>query len=292
MSNEIEEEEFDEPLLVTAKDGTANAEECACSNEYLEAIDALANDPWDVSSWIVYLEEVLLSRSGGLVSIADAYKKILSQFPLSAMFWRKLAEHHIKNKEYSLAHAAFASSLDSCRNVDLWRSYLSLVTLTTADPILEISSTTQKLVQHKKLEAEYERAILSIGYCVDSSSIWWDYVQLLRAMPVAENNILEAGKKIAALRSLLQRAVCVPTEGVDALWQEYELFEKTHGGTGTEGTGEAALAEFNKRYLHAKSILRDRKRLTAGIEFDRLACPPAHSVAETQQLELWSQWIR
>lgn len=249
-----------------------------CSAEYLESVDAIAADPWDISSWMLYLEEVEQGGAGGVVTVPMAYRRFLTQFPLSAMFWKKLIELYIKGSEYALARDALDTCLNDCRNVDLWRLHLSLI----------VSSGRE--TTFSGLEAEFERAVASVGYCMTSSPIWLDYVQFLRDTPVPDNNVLEAGKKVAALRSLLQRAVCVPADGMDALWQDYEAFERVHGGG--DGTGEVALAEFNRRHLHAKSVYRERRRLTADIEFDRLACPPAHSAAESRQLELWDQWIR
>lgn len=251
-----------------------------CSAEYLESVDAIAADPWDISSWMLYLEEVEQGRAGGVITVPVAYRRFLAQFPLSAMFWKKLIEHYIKVSEFALAREALNTCLDDCRNVDLWRLHLSLIKSSGKDTTFGC------------LEAEFERAVASVGYCMTSSPIWLDYLQLLRDTPVPDNNVLEAGKKVAALRSLLQRAVCVPADGMDVLWQEYEAFERMHSGGGGDGTGETALVEFNRRYLHAKSVYRERGRLTAEIEFDRLACPPAHSAAESRQLELWDQWIR
>eukprot|EP01034_Spumella_vulgaris_P021620 gene21620-27659_t len=137
----------------------------------------------------------------------------------------------------------------------------------------------------------FERALDNVGASLSAAPIWKEYISFIRNGSVFDNNFVEVSKKLSALRSIFQRAVCMPMDGMDALWSDYEQFEKA-SATGGEDAMMAVLAEFNKRHLHAKSIYKDRKRLTASIEFDRFACPPTHSSAEMHQLEMWNQWIR
>ena len=88
----------------------------------------------------------------------------------------------------------------------------------------------------------------------------------------------------------------------DELWSEFETFEKSCGEVDANSTmyvsavvvyhyidvnlliGFCCFAfayrsslprEFHKRHQHARSIFRDRKRLTTNIVFDRLAVPPS-----------------
>ena len=105
--------------------------------------------------------------------------------------------------------------------------------------------------------------------------------------------MVEAMKKSVALRRLYQRILCTPMEGsppsLDSFWSEYEAFEKL---TGDPATMEALISDFNKNFLHAKSICRERKRLTASLTFDRLSVPPTNSNSELNQLDTWNDWIR
>jgi hypothetical protein len=78
----------------------------------------------------------------------------------------------------------------------------------------------------------------------------------------------------------------------DGLWNEYETLEKSFGDPTTI---DSSLIEVSKRYLHAKSVYRERKRITANIVFDRLATPPPSNLSpnsnEVIQLSLWNNWI-
>lgn len=59
-----------------------------------------------------------------------------------------------------------------------------------------------------------------------------------------------------------------------------------------EQSAELVLPEFQRKYLHAKSVAKERKKLMQHLVFDRLATPPTNSHSELQQLEYWSLWIR
>jgi cleavage stimulation factor subunit 3 len=98
----------------------------------------------------------------------------------------------------------------------------------------------------------------------------------------------DAGKKMRTLRELYQRAVCVAMDQAEEIWNEYEAFEKHADAQ----AAEMVLPDFNRKYLHAKSIMRERKKYMLNIVFDRLATPPTHAPGELQQLECWGQWIR
>jgi cleavage stimulation factor subunit 3 len=297
-----EEEEEDEPLgpNFNAFDNLSNQFESQTqdlsksSPEYYESLEAIELDCWDISSWIVFLEEVEQGRGGGL-SVTQAYSKILVHFPLSSMLWKKVVDYHILDKNYVLADEALSKCLAKCRSVELWQSYILLTKAKTVDSITLISSSTSGLYfsEHAKLVSAFERAVDSVGSSLGAAVLWQDYISFIRNGCVFDNNFIEVGKKLSALRSIFQRAVCVPMDNMEVIWNEYEVFEKASAsGTGGEDAMIAVLSEFSKKHLHAKSIYRDRKRLTAFIEFDRFACPPTHSSAEMQQLEMWNSWIK
>jgi cleavage stimulation factor subunit 3 len=121
---------------------------------------------------------------------------------------------------------------------------------------------------------------------VGAFPIWKSYIDFVRNWP--EMGMLDSGKKLRTLRELYQRAVCVAMDQAEEIWTDYEAFEKHNG----EQTAEMILPDFNRKYLHAKSIMRERKKYMLNIVFDRLATPPANAPGELQQLEYWGQWIR
>jgi hypothetical protein len=93
LLEEAEENEVDEPLPMELGDAATEQAKAAppCSAECSEALFAIGTDCWDISSWMIFLEEVQMGR-GGDVSLIEAYRRILEQFPRSAKFWKNLAE--------------------------------------------------------------------------------------------------------------------------------------------------------------------------------------------------------
>jgi cleavage stimulation factor subunit 3 len=300
-----DDDEYDEPLVANNVDElpeqsnqTLKTQDIFTANlgspEYFESLEAIELDCWDISSWIIFLEEIEQGR-GGQINVNQAYTKILAQFPLSAMLWKKFIDYHILENNYILADEALSNCLLKCRNVELWQSYLLLTKIHSVNSVKLTSSSTSAFyfTEHAKLVGTFERALDCVGSSLSAAVIWQDYIYFIRNGIVFDNNFIEVGKKLSALRSVFQRAVCVPMDNMEAVWNEYEVFEKTSAsGTGGEDAMSAVLLEFSKKHLHAKSIYRDRKRLTAFIEFDRFACPPTHSSAEMQQLEMWNCWIK
>eukprot|EP01038_Epipyxis_sp_PR26KG_P006635 gene6635-9109_t len=252
------------------------------SVEYSDSLTAIAADSWDISSWIIYLEEVQAGK-GGTTTITEAYNRILERFPRASQFWIKYIEYYINKRDFKEAEELFNRCLSKCRNVDLWKLYLSMIKSN-----IQLSGNDNQLINEhrKKYELAFEKAIDSIGMFFESFPIWREYLDYVKGWN--DSILIETGKKMTMLRKIYQRAVCMPMDQVDEIWNEYELFEKENG----EKFAEVVLPEFNKKFLHAKSILRERRKLTKVIVFDRVATPPMNSNSELQQLDAWNLWLR
>lgn len=290
ISTVEDEEEYDEPLPAPVEEPAAVADVVAkktaataavpaaiCSTECSEALAALSLDNWDVSSWMVLLEEVEQGR-GGSMSVIDAYNKILKQFPRAARFWKRLAEHLLKKKDSDSLETLFDEAAERCRSVELWLLYLQFIRSTLVDASLNQSE--EYFANRRTTELAYERAIDNVGRAIDSYPIWRKYLDTVRSWT-------DAGK-VAAMRKIYQRAVCVPMDNMEEIWNEYEAFEKQY----SDAMAEQVLSEFQKKHLHAKSIYRDRKKLADPIIFDRLATPPLNNSAEIRQLHVWNSWLK
>ena len=99
---------------------------------------------------------------------------------------------------------------------------------------------------------------------------------------------MDAGIKLKMLRGVYQRVLCLPVDDLDDFWQEYELLETGAG----EHLAAALLPDLRAGYQHAKVVNRDRNRLGAKINLDRIATPPSNSLMELQQLSLWNKLIK
>lgn len=288
MTAEEEQEEIDEPIEVsipTSSEATVSLLTQICSVEYTEAITAISADRWDISSWIIFYEEVQHGRSGE-TTIVDAYERIIAQFPRSARFWKNLAQHYVDNNELERAEETYRRSLYKCRNIDLWRSYLSHCTREFMEALRLAGSPEAYAASRAKCEKAFEESVENVGLALGAYPIWKAYLDFVKIWP--ETGMIESGKKLHMLRSVYQQAVVVAMDQADEIWAEYEAFEKQNN----EQASEAILAEFSRKYLHAKSIMKERKKLMANIVFDRLATPPTGSNSELHQLESWSHWIR
>ena len=288
MATEEEQDEVDEPILdiKAPTDISAITDAHKCSEECHEAMSAISADCWDISSWIIFYEEVQQGR-GGDVTIEEVYERIITQFPRSARFWKNLAEYYIQNNEYEKAEETFKKSLTQCRNVDLWKSYLNFHTSNFQNSLRIGIQSDQYQIKQNECDALYKEAIHNIGLSLNSYPIWREYINFVKNWP--ENGLVESGKKLRTLRELYQQAICIAMDQSDEIWTEYEIFEKTTMG---EQAAENILPDFNRKYLHARSIMRERKKLMSNIVFDRLATPPTGALIEMQQLEHWGHWIR
>lgn len=301
-----DEEEYDEPLAVDQQklttssssefanpSNTAAESEAADdlarvlgSTEYIDAVDAIANDAWDIASWMVYLEEVEGGRAISGVTVPEAYGKILAQFPRSAVIWKRYIEYCMKDSECSKQkiEELFNACLYQCRSVELWKFYLKFVEKNTVG--MTSPNTTAFLVESKKYQIALEKAIEQVGFHLDATFIWQEYIKSVRSC-VDLDSTLDALRRVTIIRKTYQRAVCIPLLKMDEIWNEYENFENVNAATG----GDLELTEYNKRHLHARTVLKERKGFSSLVEFDKLACPPPHSVSDANQLDAWNSWI-
>lgn len=341
-----------------------------CSTEFTEAMSAVTTDCWDISSWLICLEEAEQGRSG-TNTVIDIYEQIVQRFPRSAKFWKNLIEYHLSNNCMELAEEVMMKSVTVCRSVELWVMYLNYVVglyndiinnkvsattnasttsiasnakttantttnipssnsssiksitecLNIASELLKMTPTTVTttstntvslaagvvnntqesiILIRRRCETVFEEACNNVGYSIHAYSIWRLYINFIKSWQ--EVGMIESGKKLHTLRSTYQRAICVCMEQSDEIWNEYETFEKQqksnnniHSNNKNSNSDQALenyLHDFNRKFLHAKSITRERKRLMHGILFDRLASPSTTSNYELQQLDLWNAWIK
>ena len=297
LMEDEDQEETDEPLpegkneddsgsgVSRRRSGSSRHEVAACSTEFSEALLAISTDHWDISSWLILIEEVEQGR-GGTMTIPEAYNKILDRFPRAAKFWKNLADHYFRDGKNDLALDVYKKSTANCRNVSLWTDFLRLRTAAVEEALKTGVQSVEYATARSLCDEAFVDAIENVGSGVDALPLWRLWIGYLKGWP--ETGVLDSAKKLAALREAYQRAVCVAMEHVEEMWSEYEDFERVNGD---QSSVDMFLTEFNRRHLHAKTVLRERRRLTANIIFDRLATPASNSSQELQQLELWNNWI-
>ncbi|KAK5162552.1 hypothetical protein LTR04_003432 [Oleoguttula sp. CCFEE 6159] len=269
--------------------------------------DRIAEDPrGDMDAWRSLISE---HRKRSKWDEARAvYERFFKVFPSAAEMWVDYANMELELNEFFNVEQVFAKSLMSLPNVQLWSLYLdyvrrrnNLVTDTTGNARQTVSQA-------------YDFVIQNVGIDKDSGQVWQDYVHFIRTGPGNPGGSHWQDKqKMDLLRSAYQRAICVPTQAINALWKEYDSFEMgldrlTVGNrhrccypetseTDYRDQGRRLLQERSPAYVTARSshialqnITRELKRTTLP------TLPPALGVdgdlEYMKQVDLWKKWIQ
>ena len=94
-------------------------------------------------------------------------------------------------------------------------------------------------------------------------------------------------QKMDQTRKIYQRAVCMPLENLETLWQSYNQFENDLNKT----TARKFVAEKSPAYMQARSALRQMRTIMGGLDRNKIPRPPTWSPAERQELDKWKAWI-
>jgi cleavage stimulation factor subunit 3 len=81
-------------------------------------------------------------------------------------------------------------------------------------------------------------------------------------------------------RNIYQRAVCIPLENIETLWQSYNAFENDLNRT----IARKFVAEKSPAYMQARSALRQMRNIIEGIDRNRIPRPPTWSPAERHEV--------
>lgn len=126
----------------------------------------------------------------------------------------------IRNDELYRLEQIFGKALLKVPNVELWSIYLDYIKRRNVLTASDSDKPRQIITQ------AYEFALQNIGMDKDSANIWQDYIQIVRSMPGNHTGTgWQDTQKMDLLRNAYQKAICVPTQAVNALWKEYDTFE-------------------------------------------------------------------
>jgi len=126
----------------------------------------------------------------------------------------------LDQNEFFRVEQIFGKSLLATPSVQLWSTYLNYVrrrNVLTSDS----SGSARQTVNQT-----YDFVLQTVGIDKDSGPLWQDYVQFIRSGPgtIGGSNWQDQ-QKMDSLRKAYQRAICIPTQAVNALWKEYDAFE-------------------------------------------------------------------
>lgn len=126
----------------------------------------------------------------------------------------------LDQNEFFRVEQIFGKSLIATPSVQLWSTYLNYVrrrNVLTSDS----SGSARQTVNQT-----YEFVLQTVGIDKDSGPLWQDYIQFIRSGPgTIGGSGWQDQQKMDSLRKAYQRAICIPTQAVNALWKEYDAFE-------------------------------------------------------------------
>ena len=136
--------------------------------------------------------------------------------------------------------------------------------------------------------AAYDKALEIAGFVSNCHELWSSYisnVNMYIRVGSETNNPQEDQKLKIRLRSIFQRAIGTPSQNLEELWREYEVFEQRQ----SEALAQALLAEHLPRLQHAKQVFLERKQYMIDLKTTRLSVPPENNEIEKGLLHRWKK---
>lgn len=173
-----------------------------------------------------------------LAKIAATYDMCLEYYPDSAAVQIAYLRHYLSPELFSTAVAKFNQFLKTnAQSVELWRYYW--------DCFRKNPRKDPDIV--KQIHHTYEIALNKVGWDKDSGEIWKGHIQFLK-----ERSDWDENTRRDALRKVYHRAVQIPIDNVESLWQELEAFENGINRT----IAKKHMSDLSPAHTQARSILR------------------------------------
>ncbi|KAF9460965.1 hypothetical protein BDZ94DRAFT_1238063 [Collybia nuda] len=179
-------------------------------------------------------------NTGEIEKIRAAFDALLQQYPNTSSAQIAYITHFLNDSStFTEAEDLFKKFLRTSPCVDLWKFYLIYVRRVNAGPATR--DTVRK---------SYEFALNHVGQDKESGEIWRDYIQFIRAGETTTT--WEEQQKMDALRKVYHRAVQIPLDNVEGLWQELETFETNLNKI----TAKKFMADLSPAHMQARTTLR------------------------------------
>jgi cleavage stimulation factor subunit 3 len=234
---------------------------------------ALTTDPWDGDAWLALVDE---AHRRPMKEAQAVYERALHQFPTSARIWKLYLEHLIREERFPDAEKRFSYALPRCYSVELCQLYLHYLHAVKKVPISVLIDA-------------YEYVTTMLSYELTCSSLWNDYITLLKTVPI--RNAHDEAQRNRLLRSVFQRAVTLPINNLDTLWRQFEQFEAS-ASRGGSGNASAATQPFHAAYIRARTEARARRARRERLHLSALAVPPRRGKKIMEQAKLWAKYMR
>ncbi|KAK6537968.1 mRNA 3'-end-processing protein rna14, variant 2 [Orbilia ellipsospora] len=249
--------------------------------------DRIAQDSrGDLEAWTQLINEH--QKKGKLDDARAVYERFLVMFPSAAEQWIAYIQMELDANNLSQAERLFQRCLPGVLNVELWSLYLDYIRRRN-NLATDTSGKARGVITQV-----YEFVLGSIGIDKESGKIWQEYISFIKSGPgTIGGGAWQDQQKMDHLRKIFQRVICIPVNGLEAMWKEYDQFEMGLNKT----TGRKFILEKSPSYMTARSSLLSLRNTTNGLNrttLPRLPPVPGFDGYEEymQQVELWKKWIQ
>ncbi|KAF3274673.1 mRNA 3'-end-processing protein rna14 [Orbilia oligospora] len=240
----------------------------------------------DIEAWTTLINEH--QKKGKFEDARAVYERFLVLFPTAAEQWIAYIQMELDANNLSHAERLFQRCLPGVLNVDLWSLYLDYIRRRNN----LATDTTGKA--RGVITQVYEFVLNSIGIDREAGKIWQEYIAFIKSGPgTIGGSAWQDQQKMDHLRKIFQRVICIPVNGLEAMWKEYDQFEMGLNKT----TGRKFISEKSPAYMTARSsglALRNTINGLVRTTLPRLPPVPGFDGYEeyTLQVELWKKWIQ
>ncbi|KAH7055493.1 hypothetical protein B0J12DRAFT_775839 [Macrophomina phaseolina] len=248
--------------------------------------DRIQEDPrGDMDAWLSLIGEY--RRRDKLEEARAVYNRFFKVFPHAAEQWVAFANMELQANNFYGVERIFEQSLLQVPHVELWSTYLTYIrrrnNLTT-----DATGNARQTVS-----MAYDFVLQNVGMDKDAGQLWQDYIEFIESGPGnVGGSTWQDQQKMDLLRKAYQKAICVPTDAVTALWKQYDRFEMGLNKV----TGRKFLQEKSPAYMTARSSIVALENITRELNRTTLPkLPPAlgfdGDLEYMKQVDIWKKWI-
>lgn len=238
-----------------------------------KARERILADRYDVDAWDILANEAQLRPVSEATPI---YEQLLAIFPTAAKYWKLYVEAQMVANNNDATKQIFSRCLLSCLHVGLWRCYIRFIGKVNENKGVEGRDETKKA---------FDFMLYHIGTDIASGPLWMEYIAFLKSL--LSTTVQEESQRMTNVRKAYQKAILIPTHHVEQLWKDYESFENSV----SRALAKGLLAEYQPKYISARAVYRERKKLCEEIDGNKLAVPPTGSLKEEQQCSAWRRLL-
>ncbi|GAA5960372.1 hypothetical protein JCM3765_007490 [Sporobolomyces pararoseus] len=270
----------DTPTLPSSKPA-ASMKPTSSLSRIAQLTQRVEKDPLDGEAQLALLQEV--EAKGDLERTREVYEKFLTTFPDASQQWISYCDLELSHSNFSQVEAIFSRCLRISTSVELWRFYLDYIRrINPIDPTnIEAAKQTRSIIA-----TAFEFALAHIGQDRRAGDLWFEFINFLREGPT--RGTWEEQQKMDALRKTFQRAVQVPLNNVEQIWQDYNAFENGL----SKMTAKKFIAELSPSYMTARKCLRELRAQHDALYTPLLPHPPNWSATQSiNALEGWKRYL-